>query len=85
MQQPTHMWVLYAQYLLIALRSVSEENPLSLHVDVHLALEGRHVTLDDVLHLVRQLGLHLLLEASEEKGAEHFVEAANDQDCLLFV
>ena len=74
-----------ASYLLVVLRSVREENSLPLHVKVHLTLEGGHVALDDVLDLVGQLGLHFLLEASEEKGAEHLVETANDQDCLLFV
>ena len=48
-------------------------------------LESGHVALDDVLDLVGQLRLDLLLQASEEKRAEHFVQAADDEQRLLLV
>ena len=54
-------------------------------MDVHLSLEGRHVALDDVFHLVGELRLHFLLQPSEEKWAEHLVETTDDQDRLLLI
>ena len=36
-------------------------------------------------YLLRQLGLHLLLEPTQQEGAEHLVETADDQDGLLLV
>ena len=36
-----------------------------------------------VLGLARQLRLDLGLHAPEEEGAEHLMEAVDDQECLL--
>ena len=38
-----------------------------------------------VKYLLRQLGLHLLLEPPQQEGPEHLVETADDQDGLLLV
>lgn len=59
--------------LLVLLGAISEHDSLGLHVSVDDALQGRHLTLDDVLHLLRQLRLHLLLEATQQEGAQHLV------------
>lgn len=72
-------------YLSVPLRAIGEEDTLFLHVGVHLPLEGGHVTLDDILHLVRELRLHLLLETTKQKGAEHFVETTDDENSLFFI
>lgn len=36
-------------------------------------------------HLFRELSFHLLLEAPEQEGPEHLVQAADNEDCLLLV
>lgn len=36
-------------------------------------------------NLLWKLGLHLLLQSAEEEGAEHLMQAADDQDGLLLV
>lgn len=36
-------------------------------------------------HLFWELSFHLLLEAPEQEGPEHLVQAADNEDCLLLV
>ena len=57
-----------------------------LHVGVEELLKSMdHVALDHVLHLVRQLRLHLLLQPPEQERAKNFVQATDDQDRLFLV
>ena len=72
-------------HFLIGLGAISEQNAPLLHVSVHLSLESRHVTLDDVLHLVRELRLHLFLESTQEEGTEDLVQTTDDENCLLLI
>jgi len=64
---------------------VGQDLAPGLHVVVDLALQRRHVALDDVLDLVGQLALHLLLEAPEQERPEHLVQAPDDEQRLLLV
>jgi len=56
-----------------------------LHMMVDLALQRRHVTLDDILDLIRQLTLHLLLQPPEQERPQHLMQAPNNEECLLLV
>ena len=37
------------------------------------------------VHLLWKLRLHLLLQATQQEGAEYLVQTANDQNGLLFI
>jgi len=50
-----------------------------------LALEGRHLALDDALDLVGQVLLDVLLEAAQEERAQNLVQAPDDEERLLLV
>lgn len=51
----------------------------------HPVLQGAHLALDDALDLVRQIGLDVLLEATEQEGPQHLVQAADNEQRLLLV
>jgi hypothetical protein len=57
---------------------------VQLHLLVHLALQRAHPDLDDFLHLVRQLALHVLLQPPQQERPQHLVQTPNDEQRLFF-
>ena len=56
-----------------------------LHLLVQLTLERAHADLDDLLHLIRQLALHVLLQPPQHERSEHLVQTPDDEERLFFV
>jgi len=50
-----------------------------------LVLQRRLLDLDDALDLVGQIGLDVLLQATEKEGAQNLVQPADDEQRLLLV
>ena len=56
-----------------------------LHLLVQLRLERTHPNLNHLLDLIRQLGLDILLETTQQEGSKHLMQTTNDEERLFFV
>ena len=56
-----------------------------LHLLVQLRLQRAHADLDDILDLVRQFGLDVLLETTQQERPQHLVQTTNNKQRLFFV
>ncbi|KAH9409282.1 hypothetical protein TYRP_010285 [Tyrophagus putrescentiae] len=85
LHQTVHQRPRPAPSLLPLLAAVRQQDALRLHVPVEQSLEGGHVALHHVLHLVRQLVLHLLLQPPQQKRSKDLVQSSNNENRLLLI
>ncbi|PPQ66781.1 hypothetical protein CVT26_009767 [Gymnopilus dilepis] len=56
-----------------------------LHLLIQLTLQRAHPNLDHLLHLIRQLALHVLLQPSQQERPQHLMQAPDNKQGLFFV